>query len=142
MKKQSIFGVLLLALFFFGCRKKNSNQSGAPSTYVDFVINISNPSYSNLNVTGGWIYYPDGVKGIIIFRKSVSEFMAYERNCTYQPSNGCAVQVQLSGVTAIDSCCGSKFLLSDGSVYAGPATLQLTRYQTTFDGASSVHVFN
>ena len=140
MKRQVFIICSLITTLFFTCKK--DGESGRPSTYVDFSINTSNPAYSNLNAIGGWIYDTHGVRGIIIYRKSITDFMAYERNCTYQPSNACAkVQVQSSGITAIDSCCGSKFLMVDGSVYGPPATIQLTRYQTEFDG-TTLHIFN
>ena len=142
MKKLFFIGILLITTLFFSCKK---NDSGSPSTGVDFHINITLPNYAALNAIGGWVYYDaQGLRGIIIYRKTSTEFMAYERNCTYQPSNSCAqVQVQISGITAIDSCCGSKFLMADGSVYSPPATIALTKYQTTFDaGSSDLHVFN
>ena len=59
-----------------------------------------------------------GVKGIIVYRESLSNFKAYERNCTYQPTNTCAtVSVDDTNLIAVDSCCGSMFSILDGSIW-------------------------
>ena len=131
-----------LLFFDIYCNKNSqNNKSGVPSGYVDATVYItSNPS---LNVPTGWAYVNGGVKGILLYRKSASEFMAYERNCTYLPSNFCSIiNGDPGGIFAIDTCCTSKFLMSDGSVNKGPATIPLTRYQTTFDGSNTIHIFN
>lgn len=102
----------------------------------------SSPSFVALNAVGGWLYVAGGAKGILIYRKSNSEFMAYDRNCTYQPSDACAqVEVDSSNLIARDSCCGSEFLITDGTVLKSPAALPLKQYQTTFDG-NTLHIFN
>ena len=68
--------------------------------------------------------------------------MAYERTCPYDPEKPTArVQVESSGMTAIDSTCGSKFILIDGSVYSPPATVSLKAYRTYFDG-EVLHIYN
>jgi Rieske Fe-S protein len=140
--KKILFIGLLFCFISNGCDKNNqNNKSGAPSAYVDTYVYItSNPS---LNVVTGWANINGGVKGILVYRKSPSEFMAYERNCTYLPANACSkISGDPGGIFAIDTCCGSKFLLNDGSVNKGPATIPLTRYQTSFDGSNTIHVFN
>ncbi|NTW32886.1 MAG: hypothetical protein HGB12_09710 [Bacteroidetes bacterium] len=140
--KKSLEVILLFILIILnpGC-KKDKNE--IPNVYVNFYINIaSSTQYIELNNIGGYCYLTGGVRGIIVYRRSVDEFMAYERNCPYQPSNSCAiVNIDNSAVIAIDTCCGSKFLIFDGSIVNGPATIQLKQYQTSFDG-TSLHVFN
>lgn len=125
--------------FFYSCKK---DKDEIPNTYVNFYININSTQYIDLNPVGGWVYLTGGVRGIIVYRQSMEEFVALERNCSYQPSNECAtVEVESSGMTAIDSCCGSRFLLMDGSLVNGPATRSLKLYQTSFDG-NTLHIFN
>ena len=130
----SIF-VILLA----NCRK---DQDVIPYVAVDISFSVSDPNFFDLNSVGGWVYIIGGSRGIIVYKKSSTEFMAYDRHCTYKPSTSCAkVDVDKSQITAVDSCCGSKFLLTDGSVVSSPATIPLKSYQTTFDG-NVVHIFN
>jgi nitrite reductase/ring-hydroxylating ferredoxin subunit len=117
------------------CKKDKNNT--IPYAYVNFSIIPSSTQYNNLGVVGGWAYVTGGVRGIILYHESTDQFMAYERDCPYQPLNTCAlVKVEKNGVEAIDSCCGSQFLLLDGSPVKGPATVSLKQYTTTFDGTT------
>ncbi|MCO6499702.1 MAG: hypothetical protein J5I47_04890 [Vicingus serpentipes] len=137
------FYYILIASFILisGCSKKDNN-SGVPLVNVNIYINSSNPEFINLNAVGGWIYVVGGSRGIIVYKSSNNEFKAYDRHCTYDSGNSCAlVSVEMSNISAKDDCCGSKFLITDGSVTQGPANLPLKQYRTSFDG-SVLHIFN
>jgi Rieske Fe-S protein len=141
MKKFGL--VLFLALSIWGIEScKKENQSGIPNTAVDIYIYTNNPSYLNLNAVGGWVYITGGVRGIIVYRKSSSEIVAYDRNCTYQSSDACAtVYIDNTNIIAKDTCCGSQFSIYDGGILQGPAGLPLKAYNTTFDG-NTLHIYN
>jgi Rieske Fe-S protein len=47
----------------------------------------------------------------------------------------------ISGISAIDSCCNSRFSIIDGSVINGPATRPLYQYRTLFDG-NALRIYN
>lgn len=137
-----IFIGLLYFILCEGCKKESQNNTnGAPAGFVDAYISITaNPA---LNAVNGWAYINGGVRGVLVYRKTITDFMAYERDCPYQPNNTCAlIKADPGGILAVDSCCGSKFLMTDGSVNKGPATIPLTRYQVTFDGTNTLHIFN
>jgi len=137
--------ILSLMLFFaFATCKKDSAPSDIPNVQVDFYVYLSEPSNVNLNVVTGWVYVSYGVKGIVIYRRTQDEFVAIERNCSYQPNNaGAQVSVDSSNAFLKDASCGSKFYLSDGSVANGPATRTLKQYQTSYSSAAAtVHVYN
>ena len=115
------------------CRREQ--RGGVPLTPVDISINVNNPSYVDLATPGGWIYLTGGSLGIIVYRRSPEEFVAMDRHCPYRPEEVCRVFVDESEVIARDTlCCGSKFLITDGSVVEGPAALPLQRYNTSFNG--------
>ena len=138
LKKFSFF--LFLFVSITSC-KKNANST-VPLTPVDITIYVNSPSYVNVSVVGGWAYITGGARGIIIYRKSTTEFNAYDRNCTYQSSSACAkVFVDGTGIIAKDTCCGSQFSIYDGSVINPPATLPLKMYNTSFDG-TTLHIYN
>jgi nitrite reductase/ring-hydroxylating ferredoxin subunit len=144
MKKVTLLPCILLLLFLSSgsCKKKKNQEEFIPYVYVDFYIPISNPQFINLNAVGGWVYVTGGSKGIIIYRKSNDEFGAYDRHCPFMPENSCSIlKVSSSGTTAIDTCCGSEFLLIDGSVLKAPSNYPMLRYQTLFDG-NQLHIFN
>jgi Rieske Fe-S protein len=123
----------------WGCRKK---EDLVPYTHVDFNIYLSDPQFYELQSVGNYVVVTGGVEGIIIYRKSVSEFVALERNCTYNPSDGCAVSPDTSGLILHCSCCGSEFLIMDGSVNHDPAKRPLVLYNTSYDGLNTVRVYN
>lgn len=125
-------------LSFLNC-KKDANE--IPDVYVDIFLYTTDPAFSPLNATSGYAYIAGGSKGILIFRKSQTEFMAYDRHCTYKVPDGNVVTVDASGLLAEDAACGSKFLITDGSPNQGPALNVLKQYQTAFDG-TVLHIFN
>lgn len=130
----------IICLFFSNCRKDEG--SSIPIVAVDIYIYTSDPSFINLNAVGGWVYITGGVRGILVYRKSTTEFMAYERNCTYQSNDICAtVIVDASNIIAKDTCCNSQFSMVDGSVIQAPAALPLKYYNTSFDG-NILHIYN
>ncbi len=144
MKKYKIiyFSFLLSIILAVIPQCKKDVEDEIPYAYVNFYINLNSTQYIELNNIGSYAYLTGGVRGIIIYRRSVEEFKAFERNCPYQPYNTCAdIRVDPSGIMAVDSCCGSQFLLLDGSIIKGPATRLLKQYRTNFDG-TTLHVYN
>lgn len=129
---------ITLISFIFSCDK--SDQKIA-EVYVNFSIQASeiggvgNGIYTNTNY---------GVNGIIIFHKDINQYLAFERTCSYDPNESCAI-VELNDennpTLMVDSCCNSYFLLEDGTPIQGPALLPLKQYNTSFDGIY-VNVFN
>ena len=106
-----------------------------PSVYVNETINLSLFEYQNLQNVGGFVYIDAGVRGIILYRKSVNDYIAFERNCTYRPLDSCAtVGVDNSLLFMLDTCCNSTFDF-EGNPTGGPAEWPLKRYYTFLDGS-------
>lgn len=134
--KNKIFVILIVftssSLLFVNCNKDKDN---IPYVKVNIIINVISTQYNKLNTVGNWEYLTGGYKGIVVYRKSVDEFVAFDRCCTYKPELDCErIAIDKSGVVAKDSCCGSEFLLLDGSIMKGPAKRNLKSYNTSFDG--------
>jgi len=139
MKAAALSALLIMAAD--SC-KKSSSSSQVPNVFVDITVYTTDPQFFKLNAIGGWVYITGGVRGIILYHQSPDVYMAYDRNCTYNPSDAKAnLVVDGSNISAVDSSCGSKFLLYDGSVTKGPAAFPLKAYQTTVNG-SAIHIFN
>lgn len=140
MEKKKLWLFILisffLVLFMAGCGKENNNPN-IQLPQVNIQIDPNSTLYLNLNIPGGWEYLtaPSPSRGILVYRLSPDEFIAYERTCTHDPENPLArVQVENSFTTAIDTICGSRYLLIDGSPFEGPSKISLIRYQTYYDG--------
>ena len=132
-----MYFVLLVGI---SCKKEDDT---IPYVAVNIYVDTGSPSFVNLTVVGGWVYITGGNRGIVLYRKSPSEFMAYERTCSYKPSDANAkVDVDLStNLFLQDASCGSKFLITDGSVQSAPAAYPLKHYNTSFDG-QIVNIYN
>lgn len=106
-----------------------------PYVKVNISIYLYDPEFSALQGIGNSIAVTGGVSGILIYRLSMEEFLAFDRTCTHNVDDFCQVFSDDSGLFAVDTfCCGSKFLLLDGSVVKGPAKYPLKQYNTYFDG--------
>ena len=129
---------LLTIMVICGCRRQPDNY--VPNVSVNITLYPGNPQYFRLNAIGGVMTISGGVRGIIVYRKSQTDFVALDRNCSVNSSNACAVvEVDSStNVYAFCRCCNSQFILTDGSVSRAPATLPLKSYFTSFDGNALV----
>jgi hypothetical protein len=109
-------------------------SDGIPQVIVNETINLNNYQYQALGVVGGFVYISGGVRGIIVYRQSANEYIAIERNCTFQPMDACAdVSVDISTLFLSDSCCNSTFDFN-GFPTGGPASLPLRQYKTILNG--------
>jgi nitrite reductase/ring-hydroxylating ferredoxin subunit len=122
--------------------KKEAQPPEIPYAYVNFQIDPNGTQYINLNVVNGWETVTGGYKGILIFRKSVNEFAAFERACPYDPGkDGALVIVEESGITCKCAICGSKYIMTDGTPFEGPSRYTLKQYNAFYDGVM-LHVTN
>jgi nitrite reductase/ring-hydroxylating ferredoxin subunit len=128
-----LFSVILIIIC--SC-KKEEQAPEIPYVYVNLILNPNGTEYINLNVVNGWETVRGGYNGILIFRKAVNEFSAFERACPYDPLvSGAQVRVDESGITCYCPVCNSKFIMVDGTPYEGPSHFPLKQYTTVYDGA-------
>jgi nitrite reductase/ring-hydroxylating ferredoxin subunit len=125
--------ILPFAFLLFACSKDTRHP--IPDVRVDFFINIESTQNIELNAIGGWAYYTGGFynNGIIIYRHSIDEFMAFDRTCPHHPYEPDARIRVFDPPLAIDTLCGSRFLLIDGSVVDGPSRHPLKQYRTYYN---------
>ncbi len=134
--------VIWLMPVIAACNK--SDDSDIPNVAVDLYIPLALPEYSTLNSVGNHVMVAGGYKGIIIFRKSIDAFAAYERACSFDPqASGSIIEPDSSLVIGIDHKCGSRFNFFDGSVLNAPATRPMKQYNCTYDATTmSLRIFN
>lgn len=131
-KVTNFFLIIILPVLLFSCSKNDNNL---PYIHVNFYILLQDPEYSVLNTVGNHIIiHHQGVKGIIIYRKSIDEFTAFDILCTYKPEDRCKAAIDSTNLFLSCPCCNSVFNLpSDGVVSSGPASLPLIQYRTVYD---------
>lgn len=124
------------------CKKENNNQSQIPYVHVSISLDPNSTEYLGLNVVNGWVPLTGGYRGILVFRKSTTEFAAYERACPYDwDKTTTRLEVDSSGITVYCPSCKSKFLLLDGSPFSGPSPYPMQQYQANYDG-TLLYIYN
>ena len=133
------FGLLLLS-----AKCNNQNQHPVPFVPVDITIDMQLPSYSNLQGVGGWTYLNGGSRGIIVYRKAIDEFVAFDRHAPSDPEGSCPIALYPDNqnfLQLIDSCNNAVFSLYDGSPVSN-SIFGLRQYATQFNGNNLLRVYN
>lgn len=138
------FIILLSMILLLGsssCKKNKLHP--VPSIPFDITININLPSYSDLLGVGGYAYVQGASKGIVVYRRNTSEFVAFDR---HSPANegACAEPLENSSdnfLELVDQCSGAVFSLYDGSPISG-SDVGLRMYVTAFDGNAILRIYN
>ncbi len=122
--------LITLLLLTISCNPDLVDDPIPRKIFPDIIITLTN--YPALLSDGGYILINDGgVRGIILYRKNSTTYLAFERNCTFQPNDACAtVDVHVSTLFMQDTCCGSSFNF-DGTPSGGPAWRPLQQYETS-----------
>ncbi len=138
---------IFLASFLLTCQK----DAYTPLPFVEVNIQIypNTLQYSELNSSGGFVYLTANSpsRGIIVYRIDQSDFLAFERTCPHDPNACCEgtqcarLVVDDSRLSVSDACCGSVYLILDGSNISGPSQYRLKQYNTSFDG-NILHIYD
>ncbi len=132
---------LAVAISTPACRRDRNQVLPQENFYIS--VNINEPSFFDLSVPSGWVYYNGSTVDLIIYRNNLEEFTALDARSTYQPEEGCLVQVTEDNVIIEDPCSGSAWIITDGSVTSGPATLPLLKYATEFNSVTGeLRIYN
>lgn len=138
MKKLALYFSVITILLLQSCGKDGEYIDDVP---VDIRITASDYRFSSLNSAGGFVVINGGVAGIILYKKTSGQIVAYDRCSTYNPEKKCAVNVNEPSITATDPCSGSLFSMEDGSSLRAPATRPLKQYQVTVT-SSQITIYN
>src|SRR5688572_32609450 len=89
IKNIKIVLAVVICILAVACKKKATpvQDNGVPYTPVNIVIYPNDPLNFKLQAPGGWMYFSGGVNGIIVYRKTTTEFVALDRTSTYDPDN-------------------------------------------------------
>lgn len=132
--------IIIISIVIISC-DPGVEQSNVPIVAVNIEINLSDIDNAPLAQVGGYVYITGGVRGIILRRESQDIYRAFERNCTFQPADECAVvEMHSSGFYMEDTCCNSTFDLS-GFPTGGPAEYPLVEYSVAMSG-DFLYIYN
>ena len=136
--KDTLTGIGTVVFGSFMLVNQSGCSEGSPTAPPDsngetsITVDLSFPENSALATVGGALALGENVldsKGILLYRQSDTNVLAFSRNCTH---NGCTIGSFQNGTSACP-CHGSQFNTS-GSVVNGPAVNALKQYSATITG--------
>ena len=134
---------LVLSFIYIAFSACNKNEDKLPYATINYSFYLSDPAFFKLNsIEGSAFIENEGINGVLVYRKSLEEIVAYDGNCTYKPEDRCGVQLVENEQSAKDSCCGSVFQLFDGNPISGPASLPLYDYRVLIDNDRVIIINN
>ncbi len=136
--------VITLSLIFFVSSCGKNNQNPVPSIPFDMTIDINLPSYYPLQGVGSWVYVLGGSRGIIVYRRSLDEFVAFDRHSPMDPNGTCFLPLfpdQDNFLQLKDTCSSALFSLYDGGAISG-SQFGLRQYATQFNGLNLLRIYN
>ena len=155
MKRIGIFFLLaLVPMAWQGCEHFPQNPN-RPHAYINFTIYPNTIEHQALNVVSGWEYLTSDPnsdsRGIIVYRMSESEFLAYDRippnfpdACTQ--SDGTTTRLIVDFPFVVDHCNNAYYNILNGQIIVaepdmipnfpteGEVVFPLIQYSTMYDG--------
>lgn len=141
-----IFFACVSLLGVAACDKgTNDNLDPIPNTPVSLTINMDLPAYFDLTLSGSFMYFTDGYRGLVVYHAYDGEYYAFDRACSYQPTNACS-KLWMDSTTKMhmfcgaynngiyEKCCDSRFELPAGFPVQGPATFAMKQYYVSRSG--------
>ena len=131
-----LFTICLLC----GCEKENFNNRNPyiPNYGFSETINMSLPSYSQLQYPSNAIYYPNaGARGVIIFNTG-SGYVVFDAACPNLPISECSTML-ISGIMAVCPCDDSEYNLFTGQ--SPGKEYPMKQYRVTQNG-NVLNIFN
>ncbi len=112
------------------CTKSNDPGTGNGNTGGKLTINLTDPAYSDLNTSGGFVLISK--QGIIVANTGNDAFVALDSTCTHQ---GCTIGYNKVANNFPCPCHGSVYSTS-GTVITGPAPLPVKSYPVSKSGTT------
>lgn len=162
MKKRVFFLLCLFsAVLFNGCKEPLVNPN-YPNAIINFSIYPGDLHYQSLSTVSGWMYLtsdPESTsRGLIVYRLSLDEFLAYDRLPPNYPnaccdSEGNCTRLVVEFPFVIDYCNNAYYNILNGNIIideenemvplfpTDSVIYPLIQYHTSYNG-SELHIYN
>ncbi len=157
MKHAKLHLLILIALlpFIQGCKDYPENPN-RPVLPAPITIYPNSMQYYDLNFVSGWLYITSDVestsRGIIVYRQSDTEFLAYDRIPPNEPdactdSHGNTTRLVVDFPFVVDRCNNAYYNILNGQIIIaepdkipsfptdGTTIYPLVQYHTQYDGS-------
>lgn len=136
--------IMLIAFTVGACERDRLHP--VPSIPFNTTINLNLPSYQDLHNVGGYAYISGiGSKGVVIYRRSVGQLVAWDRHSPADEEGVCEsglVTDEDNFLVLNDPCSEAQFSLYDGSIIAGDVNWGLRQYRAELYGMDQVQIWN
>lgn len=139
--------IFLIAILFLSVFVRcDDNETPFPN--VSVYANLSLDTQLKNVLPGDYVEVDTyGIGGLIIYRADATNFLAFDRACTYEANHSCILTDEDHDGIFECPCCGSQFWMVNsvdiaGTVYQGPANYPLKSYNCYFNGTNTVTVTN
>lgn len=96
---------------FVNCSENTNLINCLRSPSVSITTDLNNPSLINAQTPGGFAELPGGIKGVLLFNKNGTDFVAFDKLC---PKNECAAPMTFESRVLTCSCHESKYSVDFG----------------------------
>lgn len=141
MKIQFILGILVV-LLLTGCQSNRNHP--VPNIPFDITIDMNLPTYDDLLGVGGYAYVNAGSRGVIVYRRGIEDFVAFDRHSPADIDGVCPQVLTPDDNNFLllnDTCSGAQFSLYDGSPVSG-SDFGLRQYAIGWGGGNSLRIYN
>lgn len=135
--------IFCLVFFFYSCTDQPSLISPIPDVIVNEQLNLNSAEAIPLKLRDGTaIAIKGGIKGIIVYRRSQDNYVAFERKSPYKMEDSCGiVKIHSSLLYMLDSCHNCTFNW-DGRPTGGPCRDVMKTYSVQFINNFTLSITN
>lgn len=107
---------ILLLISLISCTTSDDGNTILPNVPVNETVFLN--TTIDLQVIGGSAIISGGIAGIIVYRLSSDQFLAWDRACPHISPKQCSAMT-LNGLLMVCPCDNSEFSILDGSPQSG-----------------------
>ena len=135
--------ITLYAILFCACSDQTNLISPIPDVVVREQLNLNSNEALPLKLRDGtYIYLNGGIKGMILYRRSLDNYVVFERKSPYNMQNDCGVvSVHNTGLYMVDSCHSCTFDWQ-GKPTSGPCRDIMKQYQVQYMNSFTLLITN
>ena len=143
LKKTTLVWWLGACIALTSCQDPQGLISPVPDVNVREQLNLNSIEALPLKVRdGNYIYIAGGIKGIIVYRRSTDNYVAFERQSPHLMNDTCGkITVQSTQLYMEDLCHGCTFNW-EGRPVGGPCTAILKTYNVEFLNSFTLLITN
>lgn len=132
-RKWAVLWVICLVGLMDSCTDQPNLISPIPDVIVREQLNLNSSEALPLKLRDGTsVTIPGGIKGIIVYRRSQDNYVAFERKSPYKMEDSCGIiKPHSSGLYLIDSCHNCSFNW-EGRPTGGPNRDMMKTYTVQF----------